>query len=94
METSFKRDRVCASVCMCVCVVRERALKFCSSIQAEKSDRLSRHVFMLGTALNVYSEKRKCRGQSNQLKTSRNWLEDVTLLVLAAFAITKIKPNC
>ena len=46
---------------MCVCErerERERVgLTFCSSIQAEKFDRLSRHVFMLGTALNVYSDK-------------------------------------
>ena len=50
---------VCEGVCVCE---RERerervGLTFCSSIQAEKFDRLSRHVFMLGTALNVYSDK-------------------------------------
>jgi hypothetical protein len=33
-----------------------RELTFLSSIEAETFDRLSRHVFMLGTALNVYSD--------------------------------------
>ena len=41
----------------CVCERERVGLTFCSSIQAEKFDRLSRHVFMLGTALNVYSDK-------------------------------------